>query len=141
MRDRMPFFLRTSNRESANSTIDAAFQGANGIGLAGKVTTFTPSGFGRTFRVKANAGNGHGWGSHHLVPGSAVAGGRFYGAYPNLTMGGPDDAGDDGPWIPTTSMEQYGVTLARWFGVPAARLSQVLPNLDAFAPATLSFLG
>ena len=55
-------------------------------------------------------------------------------------MGGPDDAGDDGQWIPTTSIEQYGATLAQWFGVPASSLSQVFPNLGAFAPQALPFL-
>jgi uncharacterized protein (DUF1501 family) len=56
-------------------------------------------------------------------------------------MGGPDDAGDDGQWIPTSSIEQYGATLARWFGVPAAAMPQVFPNLAAFAPSDLGFLG
>ena len=55
-------------------------------------------------------------------------------------MGGPDDAGDDGQWIPTTSIEQYGATLAKWFGVPAPAMSQVFPNLSAFASANLGFL-
>ena len=56
-------------------------------------------------------------------------------------MGGPDDAGDDGQWIPTTSIEQYGATLAQWFGVPATALVQVFPNLSAFAVKDLGFLG
>ena len=43
-------------------------------------------------------------------------------------------------WIPTTSIEQYGATLARWFGVPAAALPQVFPNLGAFASADLGFM-
>jgi len=120
----------------------AAFEKAmEALGVADKVTTFTLSDFGRTFRINANAGSDHAWGSHHLVLGGSVRGGAFYGRFPNLAMGGPDDAGDDGQWIPTTSIEQYGATLARWFGVAPAALPQVFPNLPAFASTDLGFLG
>ncbi len=119
----------------------AAFQKAmEALGVADKVTTFTLSDFSRTFRVNANAGTDHAWGSHQLVLGGGVRGGAFYGRYPNLAMGGPDDAGDDGQWIPTTAIEQYGATLAKWFGVPIAALPQVFPNLGAFTGADLGFL-
>jgi uncharacterized protein (DUF1501 family) len=119
----------------------AAFQRATeALGVAEKVTTFTLSDFNRTFRVNANAGTDHAWGSHQLVLGSGVRGGAFYGRYPNLTMGGPDDAGDDGQWIPTTAIEQMGATLAKWFGVPPAALPQVFPNLSAFPAADLGFM-
>jgi len=50
------------------------------------------------------------------------------------------DAGDDGQWIPTTSIEQQGATLAKWFGVPSTALAQVFPNLPAFAGTDLGFL-
>jgi uncharacterized protein (DUF1501 family) len=119
----------------------AAFAKAmEALGVADKVTTFTLSDFGRTFRINANAGSDHAWGSHHIVAGGGVRGRTFYGRFPSLAMGGPDDAGDDGQWIPTTSIEQYGATLAAWFGVPAPALSQVFPNLGAFASANLGFL-
>jgi uncharacterized protein (DUF1501 family) len=55
-------------------------------------------------------------------------------------MGGADDAGDDGQWIPTTSIEQYGATLAKWFGVKSTALAHVFPNLPAFAVTDLGFL-
>ena len=120
----------------------AGFQKAmDALGVGDKVTTFTLSDFSRTFRVNANAGTDHAWGNHHLVLGGGVRGGAIYGRFPNLAMGGPDDAGDDGQWIPTTAIEQYGATLAKWFGVPAASLPQVFPNLGAFASADLGFLG
>lgn len=119
----------------------AAFQKAmDALGVPDKVTTFTLSDFGRTFRINANAGTDHAWGSHHLVMGGGVRGRAFYGRFPNLAMGGADDAGDDGQWIPTTSIEQYGATLAKWFGVKSTALAHVFPNLPAFAVTDLGFL-
>lgn len=119
----------------------AAFQRAmDALGVAGEVTTFTLSDFNRTFRINANAGTDHAWGAPHLVLGGAVRGGAMYGRYPDLTMGGPDDASDYGAWIPTTSFDQYGATLAQWFGVPDAALGAVFPNLAAFPERNLGFL-
>jgi uncharacterized protein (DUF1501 family) len=120
----------------------AQFQAAmDGLGVAPQVTAFTMSDFNRTFRVNANEGTDHAWGSHQFVLGGAVKGGTFYGTFPTLVLDGPDDAGTEGQWIPTTSLDQFGATLARWFGVPAASLAQVFPNLPAFASADLGFLG
>ncbi|MEP7181414.1 MAG: DUF1501 domain-containing protein [Betaproteobacteria bacterium] len=118
----------------------AAFQRATeALGVSPQVTAFTLSDFGRTLRVNANAGTDHAWGSHHLVLGGAVKGGTLYGRFPTLALAGPDDAGDEGQWIPTTALDQYGATLASWFGVPAAALSQVFPRIQAFATPTLGF--
>jgi len=111
------------------------------LGMADKVTTFTLSDFGRTFQPAAGGGSDHAWGSHHLVMGGAVNGGKLYGRYPQLVPGGPDDAEKEGRWIPTTSVEQYGATLARWFGASAEDLLTVFPNLARFSPGDLGFLG
>ena len=119
----------------------AAFQRAlDALGVAAQVTTFTLSDFNRTFRVNANDGTDHAWGGHQIVMGGAVKGGTFYGTFPTLALGGPDDAGDEGQWIPTTALDQFGATLARWFGVPGPALTQVFPNLGAFAAQDLGFL-
>jgi len=119
----------------------AAFQRAlDGLGVAGEVTTFTLSDFNRTFRVNANAGTDHAWGGLQLVLGGAVRGGAMYGTYPDLTLNGPDDASDYGAWIPTASFDQYGATLARWFGVPVEALQAVFPNLASFPVKDLGFL-
>jgi uncharacterized protein (DUF1501 family) len=108
------------------------------LGVASDVTTFTASDFGRTYGSNGD-GSDHGWGAHHLVMGGAVAGGRFFGAMPVLAVDGPDDAGD-GRWIPTTSVDEYAATLARWFGVAASDLPLVLPNLGRFASTDLGFM-
>ncbi|MFL6193554.1 MAG: DUF1501 domain-containing protein [Thermoanaerobaculia bacterium] len=109
------------------------------LGVADTVTAFTASDFGRTY-LPNGEGSDHGWGSHHLVLGGAVRGGRIYGKIPTLAVGGPDDSGE-GRWIPTTSVDEYAATLARWFGVANSDLPLVLPNLGRFATPDLGFMG
>lgn len=124
----------------------ACFQAAlTALGLAESVTTFTQSDFGRTFKPNNSSGTDHAWGNHHLVLGGAVKGG-FYGAYPALALGGPDDVGVDsweqqGRWIPTSSVDQYAATLLAWMGASAGQLDAILPNLANFGSArSLGFL-
>ncbi len=109
------------------------------LGCADLVTSFTSSDFNRTFPSNGK-GSDHAWGSHHLVAGGAVAGGRLYGTFPTLVRGGPDDTGSGGLWIPTTSVDQYAATLATWFGVGAGELDAAFPNVRSFATANLGFL-
>jgi uncharacterized protein (DUF1501 family) len=113
------------------------------IQAANLVTLFTESEFNRTFQPNTNGGTDHAWGGHHLVVGGAVTGG-LYGSFPNLTLGGPSDADSDnrGLWFPTTGLDQYGATLANWFGVPSpSLLTTVFPNLVNFGSSrTLAFL-
>ena len=110
------------------------------LGVSGQVTTFTLSDFGRTLQPASGAGTDHAWGNHHFILGGAVQGGKMYGTYPTLARTGPDDADTAGRWIPTTSIEQYGATLARWFGVPEASLATVFPSLGKFSSSNLGFL-
>ena len=42
--------------------------------------------------------------------------------------------------MPTTSIEQYGATLGKWFGASSTDLAQVFPNLGRFAAADLGFM-
>jgi uncharacterized protein (DUF1501 family) len=109
------------------------------LGLDQQVTTFTASDFNRTYSTNGK-GSDHAWGSHHLVLGGAVRGGRMYGRMPVLRSGGPDDTGDRGAWIPSVSTDEYAATLARWFGVSDANLPLVLPNIARFASRDLGFM-
>ena len=103
------------------------------------VTTFTASDFGRTFTSNGD-GTDHGWGSHHFVMGGAVKGGDLYGTFPQLARknsnnnnfdGSPNQLGN-GALLPTTSVDQLGATLGRWFGLSDTQIADIFPNLASF---------
>lgn len=124
-------------------------------GLSDKVTQFTMSDFSRTFGPAgsgATVGTDHAWANHHFVVGSAITASDFYGIntsngtpFPTLTPNGPDDAdsgsGARGRWIPTTSVEQYAATLARWYGLPDVNMIDVFPKIGNFVNTNLGFMG
>ncbi|MGE4178217.1 MAG: DUF1501 domain-containing protein [Limisphaerales bacterium] len=116
----------------------AFYHATEELGVADRVTTFTLSDFGRTLEP-SGAGSDHGWGNHHLLLGGAVQGGRIFGTFPNLALGGPDDSGSRGALIPSTSTDQYGATLAKWFGVPANQMSTVFPSIGNYGTTDLGF--
>lgn len=113
--------------------------------LANSVAGFTISDFGRTFPTNSQ-GSDHGWGGHHIVFGGngdpatgAVAGRKTYGRFPVHQVNGPDDT-STGRWIPSTSVDEYSATLAKWFGVEPAYMPVVFPNLDRFALPDIGFM-
>lgn len=108
------------------------------LGVADKVTTFTASDFGRTLTFNGD-GSDHGWGGHHMVMGGAVKGGQFYGTAPEISSTGNDQVGN-GRLLPTTSVDQLGSTLAKWFGLSSSEISQILPRIGNFATTDLGFL-
>ena len=113
-------------------------------GTSDQVTTFTQSDFGRTLAPSgsgAAVGSDHAWGNHSFIMGGSVVGRAFYGTYPTLALGGPDDTDSRGRWIPTTAVDQYAATLASWYGLASADIAKVFPNLYRFSPANLGFLG
>jgi uncharacterized protein (DUF1501 family) len=124
------------------------------MGVGNMVTTFTASDFGRTLSSNGD-GSDHGWGSHHFVVGGAVRGQRFYGTAPPISVADTKDSAGNylpanqwhvgqGRLLPSTSVDQYAATLARWFGVSSAELPGVLPNLVNFGtpayPLDLGFM-
>lgn len=123
-----------------NAAVKAFYDATVELGVADSVTTFTLSDFGRTFYPASGGGSDHAWGSHHFVLGGSVKGGDFYGTFPTLAIQGPDDASYEGRWIPTTSVDQYGATLAQWFGLESPALPSVFPNIGRFSPTHLGFL-
>jgi len=105
-------------------------------GLQNNVTAFTASDFGRTLASNGD-GTDHGWGSHHLVVGGAVKGKAIYGTPPPVSIASTSADADQwhvgqGRLLPTTSVDQYAATLAKWFGVSDSDMNGILPNLKNF---------
>jgi uncharacterized protein (DUF1501 family) len=121
--------------------MSAFYQATQELGVTNGVTTFTLSEFSRTLEPGSNGGSDHAWGSHQLILGGAVKGNAVYGTFPTLALGGPDDADQNGRFIPTTALDQYAATLATWFGVGAANLPSIFPNLANFTTSNLGFMG
>ncbi|MRW86272.1 DUF1501 domain-containing protein [Pseudoduganella sp. FT26W] len=118
------------------NSVMASLQGTD---MRQQVTLFTASDFGRTFTTNGN-GTDHGWGSHHFIVGGAVKGKDIYGSFPITGINHDLDVGS-GSLLPTTSVDQYGATLATWFGVPANQLATIFPNIGNFTTKNLGFMG
>ena len=127
--------------QQLSQAVAAFYQATLDLGVDQSVTTFTASEFGRTLNPSGSDGTDHAWGNHHFIIGGGVVGGQFYGSFPLLALGGPNDANSRGTLLPTTAVDQYGSTLAQWFGVPAANVAAVFPNIGNFATSKLAFLG
>ena len=124
---------------SVSGAMNAFYNATVEMGVASKVTAFTASDFGRTLQSNGD-GSDHGWGSHHFVVGGAVNGQAFYGKAPEVSVGNTTAAVDQGHvgqgrLLPTTSVDQYAATLAKWFGVADAEIAGILPNLRHFGAA------
>jgi uncharacterized protein (DUF1501 family) len=127
--------------QQLSQAVLAFYQATVELGIDSSVTTFTASEFGRTLTPSGADGSDHAWGNHHFIIGSGVKGGQFYGNFPLLVPGGANDANTRGVLIPTTAVDQYGSTLAQWFGVAPTNLPQVFPNIANFGSNKLGFLG
>lgn len=113
-------------------------QSMEALGTSDKVTLFTASDFGRALLSNGD-GSDHGWGGHHFIVGGAVRGGKVYGSFPDVALKTATDVGN-GRLLPTTAVDQYAATLARWMGVSESELPQVLPNINNFPSSDLGFM-
>ena len=105
------------------------------MGVANQVTTMTMSDFGRTLKSNGQ-GSDHGWGSHQLVMGGAVNGGRILGTMPAVALNTATDVGE-GRLLPTTSSETFAASSVQWLGATNSELDTVFPNLSRFPTRTL----
>jgi uncharacterized protein (DUF1501 family) len=120
-----------------NNAMNSFYKATVQLDIQNQVTTFTASDFGRTLSSNGD-GSDHGWGSHHMVMGGAVDGGKFWGTAPDLStvplaLNGPDTVGQ-GRLLPSTSVDEFAAVLAKWMGVTdPTQLKSVLPNYAAFS--------
>lgn len=126
---------RLAHAVSYFDTVLAQLQGAD---MRKQVTLFSASDFGRTFTSNGD-GTDHGWGSHHFVVGGAVKGRDIYGSVPVTGLNHSLDVGS-GALLPTISVDQYGATLAAWFGLSATQIADVFPNIGNFSTRNLGFM-
>jgi uncharacterized protein (DUF1501 family) len=123
----------------ALSYFDTTLATLGGADVRNAVTLFTASDFGRTFTSNGD-GTDHGWGSHHFVVGGAVKGKDIYGTFPVTALGHDHDVGS-GSLLPSISVDQYGATMAKWFGLSDSQINDVFPNIANFTTRDLGFLG
>jgi uncharacterized protein (DUF1501 family) len=130
--------------QQVSQALRAFYDATVEMGAAQQVTAFTLSDFGRSLEP-SGTGTDHGWGSHYLVLGGAVKGGQIYGSFPVFNQAAPNYdanafADNRGVLLPTTSLAQYGATLAKWFGAADAQLDGLFPELTKFAVRDLGFM-
>jgi uncharacterized protein (DUF1501 family) len=126
------------------STLDngltAFYRFLHDAGLAGRVTVYTDTEFNRTLVPNAFGNSDRAWGGHQMILGGSVLGGRIYGKFPSLQVGGPDDAAGNGTWRPTTLDVQYAATLAAWQGTIDLETFPGYEALKALSQKRLDFL-
>ncbi|MEM7146446.1 MAG: DUF1501 domain-containing protein [Verrucomicrobiota bacterium] len=111
--------------------------------------TFTPNG-----TIAGPAGSDHAYGTHMIVMGGDVIGGKIYGYYPDCVPTGAwntPTGNDRGRWVPTGSVEQFVAPLASWLGIDSfdggtgsvegKDIETILPNLRRFASPFVSGAG
>lgn len=89
------------------------------------VVTFAITEFGRTFSTNSQ-GTDHGWSNNLFLFGKSVKPG-IYGDIMDYRPDGPHRTKTY--LMPTTSVYQYGATLAKWIGLTDAQILELFPDL------------
>ena len=116
--------------QQLGAAVGAFYSWLGEMAMEDSVTLFTASDFGRTLTSNGD-GSDHGWGSHHVAIGGSVRGGDIYGTFPQVAFGTNEDI-RQGNLLPTTSVDQYAASLARWLGIADSNMADVLPNIANF---------
>ena len=130
--------LQASLYAELNDGLVAFYEEIQGSGIGDRVTVFTATEFNRTLAPNEWGGTDHAWGGHHLVLGGSVYGGDVIGRFPSMELGGADDLGTRGVWIPSISDQQFSYTIARWYGI--SDLATPFPDLGNFSRPDADFL-
>ncbi|HMZ80106.1 MAG TPA: DUF1501 domain-containing protein [Acidobacteriota bacterium] len=130
--------------QQVSQAMKAFYDATVEMGIPQQVTAFTLSDFGRSLQP-SGTGTDHGWGNHHLVLGGSVSGGQVYGTFPVLNQAdsayNPNAFADTrGVLLPSTSIAQYGATLAKWFGAADGQLNGLFPELANFSVRDMGFM-
>ncbi|WP_223789415.1 DUF1501 domain-containing protein [Marinicella meishanensis] len=125
--------------QNIDGAISAFYDAMIELNMENNVTLFTASDFSRTW-ISNGQGSDHGWGGSHFVIGGDVNGGDFYGDMPIIEPGSINAISDHGRCIPTIAVDEYGATLARWFGVANGQIADVFPNIGRFNSSDLGFM-
>ena len=108
--------------------------------MANSVTVIINSEFGRSLPGNSN-GTDHGWAGGWFAVGGAVKGGNVYGRVPIIDKKGPDfQELNNAIGIPAVTQEQFGATIARWFGVVETDIGTIFPRLANFSVKDLGFI-
>ena len=127
--------------ERVSQAVGAFYQAMANINRTNDVTLFSASEFGRTLNSNGD-GSDHAWGSLQFAVGGAVNGG-MYGRYPEVVLNNSltgstsvnatqGECFSRGQFLPTTAVDQFAATLARWMGVSDSDLPTIFPNIDNF---------
>ncbi len=108
------------------------------MGLQDQVLICTHSDFNRTMLANTVAGSDHAWGSHQLILGGGISGGRIIGTYPDLDLGGAMDLNGYGTWIPSLSVSQMTGAIGTWMGLASSQVSSVFPDLGNFPDGVIA---
>ena len=124
---------------SVADAMKAFYDATVAMGMQNSVTAFTGADFGRTL---ANNGDGsdHGWGSYHLVVGGAVQPKAWVGRLPSVSVVADEHNVGGGRLLPAIGVDQYGATLARWFGVADSDMAEVFPRIGNYSVRDLGFM-
>ena len=112
-------------------------------GMSNDVAVLVTSEFSRTLDPASGFGSDHAWGGHWMVMGGRVNGARMFGEkFPSLVLGGVDDVHEQkrGFWLPQISSDQVAADLLTWLGLPADKLTLVMPNLVNFTKKNVGFM-
>lgn len=112
-------------------------------GMSNEVAVLVTSEFNRTLDPASGNGSDHAWGGHWMVMGGQVKGAHMYGQkFPSLVLGGVDDVHEQkrGYWLPQISSDQVAADLLTWLGLPAEKLTTVMPNLANFTNKKVGFM-